>query len=253
MFSFIRSWKRNRVKKRSTPVTWYSCLDKYIPFYKRLTPSQKDRFLGDLKVFIEEKHFFGAREMKITEEVKVVIGAAAVRLTLCLGLSFYDRLTEIIVYPYDYEHPEEDGPMLGEAHHQGGAVVLSWPAVLEGFLDPECGHNTAYHEFAHILDRASGAYDGTPELHEKEHYRAWSEIMGYHFEQLENGAYPQLEAMDEYGATNEAEFFAVATETFFSRPQALNQNTPDLYQQLIRFYRYDPILNRELDDLPGAL
>ena len=63
--------------------------------------------------------------MKITDEVKVVIAAAAVRLTLYLGLSFYDRLTEIIVYPYDYKHPDVDGPTLGEAHYQGGTVVLS--------------------------------------------------------------------------------------------------------------------------------
>lgn len=250
MFSFFKSWKRNRIKKRSTPVSWYSFLDQQLPFYRGLTPEQKDRFLGDLKVFIEEKQFFGAKKMKITDEVKVVIGAAAVRLTLYLGLSFYDRLTEIIVYPYDYKHPEEDGAMLGEAHHQGGVVVLSWPAVLEGFLDPDCGHNAAYHEFAHILDRASGAYDGTPELHAREDYQTWSEILSYHFQQLENGAYPQLEAMDEYGAINEAEFFAVATETFFSRPQALKVNTPDLYQQLVRFYRYDPIVNRGMCGFP---
>ena len=244
MFSLIRLWKRKRLKTRSVPVNWYSHLDQYVPFYSLLTPKQKDRFLSDLKIFVWEKQFFGAKEMKITDEVKIVIGAAAVRLTLYLGLSFYDGLTEIIVYPYDYKHPEVDGPMLGEAHYQGGTVVLSWPSVLEGFLDRWSGHNTAYHEFAHILDRASGAYDGTPKLHEQEHYRSWQDIMSYHFTRLQNAEDNQTEAMDEYGAINEAEFFAVATETFFDRPESLKQNTPDLYQQLVRFYRFDPILNQ---------
>lgn len=248
MFSFIKLWKRKRLRTRSVPVAWYSCLENNIPFYSLLTPKQKDLFLGDLKSFVWEKKFFGAKEMKITDEIRVVIGAAAVRLTLYLGLSFYDRLTEIIVYPYDYKHPEEDGPMLGEAHFQGGTVVFSWPSVQEGFLNSHSGHNVAYHEFAHILDRASGAYNGTPVLHEQEHYRSWQDIMSWHFLRLQEGRDSQLEAMDEYGAINEAEFFAVATETFFDRPESLKENTPDLYQQLVRFYRFDPILNRATDE-----
>ena len=137
--------------------------------------------------------------------------------------------------------------MLGEAHFQGGTVVFSWPSVQEGFLDSHSGHNVAYHEFAHILDRASGAYNGTPVLHEREHYRSWQDIMSWLFLRLQEGRDSQLEAMDEYGAINEAEFFAVATETFFDRPESLKQNTPDLYQQLVRFYRFDPILNRAID------
>ena len=251
MFSFLRSWKRKRLIKRSVPVEWYSYLDKYIPFYSKLTPRQKERFLNDLKIFVGEKKYFGAKDFEITDEIKVVVAAAAVRLTLFLDISFYDRLTEIIIYPFDYKHPDGDRPVLGEAHFQGGTVILSWPAVLEGFLDRWSGHNTAYHEFAHILDRASGAFNGTPVLHEQEHYRSWKEIMSYHFLLLQEGGDIQLEAMDEYGSINEAEFFAVATETFFDRPESLKENTPDLYQQLVRFYRFDPILNQGLENMFG--
>ena len=47
--------------------------------------------------------------------------------------------------------------------------------------------------------------------------------------------------MDAYGATNEAEFFAVATEQFFDRPQDLIEQAPDLYRVLRDFYRQDPV------------
>jgi MtfA peptidase len=47
-------------------------------------------------------------------------------------------------------------------------------------------------------------------------------------------------AIDEYGATNPAEFFAVATESFFERPHEMHQHHPELYEELKRFYRQDP-------------
>ena len=46
--------------------------------------------------------------------------------------------------------------------------------------------------------------------------------------------------LDAYGATNEAEFFAVATEEFFDRPRALQKHSPDLYRVLSAYYRQDP-------------
>jgi Mlc titration factor MtfA (ptsG expression regulator) len=43
-----------------------------------------------------------------------------------------------------------------------------------------------------------------------------------------------------YGATNHAEFFAVATEAFFEKPQQLRFRKPDLYAILSEFYGVDP-------------
>jgi Mlc titration factor MtfA (ptsG expression regulator) len=46
--------------------------------------------------------------------------------------------------------------------------------------------------------------------------------------------------MDSYGATNPAEFFAVATETFFEKPQQLLKMHPGLYELLQGYYQVDP-------------
>jgi hypothetical protein len=46
--------------------------------------------------------------------------------------------------------------------------------------------------------------------------------------------------LDHYGATNPAEFFAVATEAFFEKPTILAKRHPELYAELRRFYRQDP-------------
>ena len=44
----------------------------------------------------------------------------------------------------------------------------------------------------------------------------------------------------DYGATNEAEFFAVATESYFEKPRQMRTHAPDLYRELQEFYGGDP-------------
>jgi len=56
--------------------------------------------------------------------------------------------------------------------------------------------------------------------------------------------------LDPYGAEDPAEFFAVATETFFERPTELEQRHPRLYEQLRRFYRQDPAAWGRREDRP---
>ena len=46
--------------------------------------------------------------------------------------------------------------------------------------------------------------------------------------------------MQDYGATNPAEFFAVTTEAFFDVPVALEQNEPDLYAVMRDYFRQNP-------------
>jgi len=46
--------------------------------------------------------------------------------------------------------------------------------------------------------------------------------------------------LDEYGATDEAEFFAVATECFFEKAEELRDVHAELYEALKDFYQQDP-------------
>ncbi len=221
-------------------------IEEHVAFYPFLPPELRARFLELLKVFVWEKHFIGAGGMEITDEVKVVIAAAAVRMVLHLDLDYYNRLTEIIVYPSHYHHADDggDGVILGEAH-TWGTVVLSWDAVIHGLKYHSDGHDTATHEFAHVLDRGGGSFDGTPVLREMGDYRPWGEVMTHHYNNLVEGKADQRKVMRNYGATNEAEFFAVATESFFEKPEQMSNRTPDLYELLKAFYGCDPLARRQ--------
>lgn len=239
MFGWIRSLKRKRLAKRPFPDDWRALVEALLPFSKRLEGEEHDRFLTHLKVFAWEKHWIGVKDVEVTDEMRVVISGSAARLSRNLSLDAYDRLTEVLIYPSHYQHAgKEDAVIYGEAH-TWGTVVFSWDAVQRGIAVKDDGHDTALHEFAHVLDIADGGFDGTPDLHGFEDYEAWARVLTRYFDALK--ANPSGGVVREYGAQNEAEFFAVSTEAFFEQPRMLKREAPELYKELKRFYRSDPL------------
>jgi hypothetical protein len=242
VFGLIRSIRRRGYRKREVPGEWVPVLEARVPFYAGLEGDLRERFFEFLKIFVWEKHWLAAGGMEMSEEVKVVISAAAVRLALHLEIGVYDRLTEIIVYPSHYVHPDsEDGSVVFGEAHAWGTVVLSWDAVVQGLANPHDGHDTATHEFAHVLDRVDGSFDGTPELRARDDYRPWAGVMSQHYLALRDRQRDERRVLRDYGATNEAEFFAVATESFFEKPRQMLDRTPELYEEMMRFYGFDPV------------
>lgn len=242
MFGLWRAWRRRRLAARPFPAAWEPILRQHYPAMAALPAERAERLRDNLKVFAWEKHWIGAHGLEVTDEMKVVISAAAARMIDGLSLSAYDRLTELVIYPSHYVHPDgEGGVVFGEAH-RWGVVVLSWDAVKHGIGNPKDGHDTAMHEFAHVLDNADGAFDGTPPLHEAADYHAWAKVCTEHFLKLSRS--PAKSVVRRYGATNEAEFFACATEAFFEKPRQLEKKAPDLYAVLQDYYRIDPARTR---------
>ncbi len=239
VFWLFRSWRRRRLIRRPFPGHWRKILEDRLPFYNKLEDEERDSFHTHLKVFLWEKHWEGAGGLEVTEEMKVIISAAAARIARALPLSVYDRLRELVIYPSHYFHPgKEDTVVMGQAHHFG-TLVLSWDAVQKGIAIPDDARDTAIHEFAHVLDAADGVFDGTPLLEKGRDYPIWAEVMGQHFAELQQA--PFRGCLRAYGAKNEAEFFAVATEAFFETPQQLQNCAPDLYDVLADYFGVEPV------------
>jgi len=236
------SW---RAVEPAFPAAWRVILEERYPAYSRFDDEERAVFEVRLQRFVSQKNWEGAGGLEVTEDMKVLIAAAAARIARRLPLEVYDGLTSIVIYPRTFEHEEGRGAY-GLAH-RWGTVVLSWNAVTHGIDIPHDGNDTAIHEFAHILDFEDGVANGTPLLDQGEDYHSWGLVMGKHFARLQEGA-GLRKVMDTYGATNEAEFFAVATESFFERPHALKRVAPDLFDELYGFYRIDPTQNEKDDD-----
>ena len=196
-------------------------------------------------------YFEGCGGLELTDEIKVTIAAQACLLLLHRETDYYPRLITILVYPHAYVAKsvepigggvvlEGETARLGEAW-KDGVVVLSWDDVRQGASDLHDGHNVVLHEFAHQLDQQDGSADGAPILEHRSQYVTWARVLSDEYEQLRRDTEQgRKDVLDEYGATNPAEFFAVATECFFEKPIPLRRKHPQLYEELKAYYRQDP-------------
>ena len=108
-------------------------------------------------------------------------------------------------------------------------MILSRKALHFGFNNKTDKGNTAIHEFVHLLDKMDGEVDGVPEqLLGKENIVPWLDMMHTEMEAINNDA----SDIRKYGGTSKIEFFAVAAEYFFERPDLFKRKHPGLYKML---------------------
>ncbi len=254
MFHWLRDRRRAEMRKRPFPPEWETFLRANVAHYRLLDDAERTELRAMMQVFLEEKHWEGCGGLDLTDEIRVTIAAQACLLQLGLPHDYYRNVESILVYPSTVVPPEHHPgifeivdspiappvPVLGQAFSRG-PVILVWDAVLHGARHPEQGHNVVYHEFAHKLDMLDGAADGTPVLADRVQFAEWVAVCSHEFLRLRSLAGKgEKTFLDAYGATSEAEFFAVATEEFFDRPIALRKHVPDLYRVLSAYYRQDP-------------
>ncbi len=247
----LKNARRKRVMERPFPEEWLEILSRTFPRIHRLSLEDRSELLRHIQVFLDEKRFEGAQGLEITDEIRLTIAAQACLLLLHRETDYYPGLYSIIVYPHEYVAsravpnrgglvPETAQVRLGETAARG-ALVLTWDAARRGVSDVQDCRNVVFHEFAHQLDAEAGAFDGAPVLPRRSMYLAWARVLGEEYEALrENVMRHQPTDIDPYGATNPAEFFAVATECFFQQPQQMQAQHPELFHELKLFYRQDP-------------
>lgn len=251
IFSWLRRRRRQRLLAEPFPPLWLTYLQKNVAHYRYLSDAEQARLRGDLRIFMAEKTWEGCGGLRMTDEIKVTISAQACLLVLGMEHNYFDRVLSVVVYPHGYQAPPPElvppgtvidtaSGRLGEAHYRG-PVILSWADVLEEGRHPCGGKNLVFHEFAHQLDMLDGVIDGTPPLKNRDEYRRWQEVMTAEYRQLiEASEHGRATLLDQYGTTNEAEFFAVATECFFDKPVPMQRRHPRLYELLRDYYRQDP-------------
>jgi Mlc titration factor MtfA (ptsG expression regulator) len=240
-----------RVLARPLAPGQLAIIERNVDQYRGMPAPLRQQLQRLVKQFLHQKRFVGCAGLELTEEMRVTIAAQACLLLLNRPSRVYPGLHTVLVYPGAFLVPrrEQDAAgvvtetrqdLLGESWGDG-RVVLSWEHVRRAGLEPEGTHNVVLHEFAHQLDSESGSNNGAPWLGSPERYRSWSETLSRDFELLRRDAwFGYRDVLDPYGATNPAEFFAVATESFFEQPHALASRHPALYAEFQAYYRVDP-------------
>jgi Mlc titration factor MtfA (ptsG expression regulator) len=250
LFRWLKQRRRQKLLAEPFPAPWLEILERRVVLYRYLDPDQQARLHDLVRILLAEKAWEGCKGLELTDDIRVTIAALASILVLGQREEYYDNVLTILVYPQAFRAPEKhviaadlametESERLGEAHVRG-PVILSWADVEEDAAQPGHGQNLVFHEFAHQLDMGSGEADGVPVLPRKLRKR-WQIVMAKEYQRLCKAADREADTLiDPYGATDEAEFFAVVTEAFFDQPLELRARHAKLYDVLRDYYRVEP-------------
>lgn len=220
--------------------------------FGRLSPAERDRFLTHGERLVQRARWEGAREVEVTDLMIATVAAHAALLAAGFSADTdpYHNVRAVVLHggtivtrdtrPVAATGAVTAGPqyLAGQSGHGRGPVLLDWRTVQRNVAAPDLGVNVVYHEFAHKLDQLDGAADGIPPLPTREARQAWNQTLGTNYRRLRRRGSDGL--VRAYGATNPAEYFAVTSELFFTRPTELRHRLPRVYARLADFYQQDP-------------
>lgn len=223
----------------SLPENYKDLLTDYVKFYRQLDEEGKEMFEQRVGQFLSAVQITGVNA--VAEDIdRILIAAGAVIPVYAIPDWQYVNLHEVLLYPgafnEDFDQEGSDrhiSGMVGTGAMQHVMIITKWQ-LRQGFINNNDAHNTAIHEFVHLIDKMDGTMDGVPEIIlERKYIERWKHIMDSTIWQMKKDG----SDINMYGATNQAEFFAVVSEYFFEQPDLLKANHPGLYEILGRIYK----------------
>lgn len=231
--------RRRELWNAPFPPKYERFLTRGIPQYGSLGEPGRELFRQRAKLFLDEVVFHGGG-VRVTDGMRLRAAAAAVVPTLGFAEWEWPLLNEIIFRPEGYENGahQDDGGVITEYEESGmvgssgifsGTMMLSSEDLAWEFAHPGDGANVGFHEFAHLMVLQGLALDEGDR-------GGWPGLMQSEFARIRRNE----SLLDEYALLDEDEFFAVASELFFTIPLRFRNWHPRLYAVLARCYRQAP-------------
>ena len=226
---------------------WTAILHRRSQHYRRLPPATRRTFEQQIQVFIAEKRIT-AVDLELTDEIRLLVAASGASLTAGWPDYTWDQLSEVLVYPQDFDRDYSfDRARISGLAHQWGVVILSLPALHRSFESSVAPYHVGFHEFAHLLDLAGTRFDGIPSYLDDGSIRRWVALLEREAERIERDD----SILDPYALSSPVELFAVAVEAFFEIPIAMADRHADLYEFLSTYFGQDPAAwSRRADERP---
>lgn len=221
------------------PENYKDLLEDYVQFYRQLAEIDKRKFEKRVEHFLTDVKITGVNA-EVEDLDQLLIASGAIIPVFAISDWKYINLKEVLLYPgffnQDFDQAGFDrsiAGMIGTGAMQHKMILTKWQ-LRQGFINNHDAHNTAIHEFVHLVDKMDGTMDGVPEIIlERKYAREWRNIMDSTIWQMKTYG----SDIDMYGATNHVEFFAVISEYFFEQPALLKANHAELFAMLERIYR----------------
>jgi Mlc titration factor MtfA (ptsG expression regulator) len=244
-FSVKKPFKNQATASKDFTPAQKDLLVQDIRYYSQLSDEDKSHFEGKIAQFLNDVRIEGVG-LDLTDTDRIMVASSAVIPIFGFKDWTYRNITNVLLYPdtfnkdFEFEGNEGEGRnimgMVGSGY-MNGQMILSRAALTKGFSKNSGKENTGIHEFVHLLDKADGATDGIPEgFLEHEYVEPWVKMMHQEIFKINKGR----SDIDLYATTNEAEFFAVVSEYFFSKPYQFQTRHPELYDMLSKAFGQDP-------------
>jgi len=241
VYFLLRSKKKPGIVQ-PLPGHYRTILQEQVEFYNQLSESKQHEFENRLQLFLAQTRITGVKTT-VEDLDKVLIASSAVIPIFGFPGWEYVNLQEVLLYPdsfnHDFEQTGADRNVLGMVGSgaMNGVMILSQHELRQAFINKTGKTNTAIHEFVHLVDKTDGTTDGIPEfILQQQYILPWLQLMRQEIKKI----LANRSDINPYGATNEAEFFAVVAEYFFERPDLLQEKNPELYGLLATIFRQQP-------------
>ena len=226
------------------PPQWRNILEEEIHYYQQLSSEDKIVFEKRVQTFLAEKKITGV-DVSVDDRTRVMVAASAVIPAFAFEGYNYPTIKEVLLYSSTFNdsflHPNQEmkqdhiSGMVGEGP-LSQVVMLSKTHLISDFEHRNQHHNVGIHEFTHLLDKTDGIVDGIPEnLLEKKNRDPWLNEMHKEVQKIRAGS----SDISPYALTNDAEFFAVASEYFFVSPVEFKKKHPELLAYLQKIFQQD--------------
>lgn len=224
------------------PHTWHPVLEQKVRYFRELDATSQARFLEDVGRFLSRVKVNGVH-IEVTLEDRMLVASSAVIPLFGFPGWDYQHLDEVVLLPghfdrdLNFQDPKECITGMVGGGVLEGKMLLSRKALHVGFDNSQDKGNVGIHEFIHIYDKEDGLIDGIPSAFvDKSFVLPWLKQVEGEMRAIAE----QESSIQNYGATNQEEFLAVAGEYFFERPHLLKEKHPELYQMLVKTFRQDP-------------
>ncbi len=243
LVSFLLKQKKKPLNyPQPIPEVYQQILEEQSVFYRQLDPVKKEEFGRRVQQFLSSVKITGVKTT-VEDIDKVLIAASAITPIFGFPEWEYISLREVLLYPdsfnHDFEQTGSNRNLLGMVGSGAfnNVMILSQHELRQAFTNKTGKTNTAIHEFVHLVDKTDGTVDGVPGfIMDKKYIAPWLQLMHREMKNI----LTNRSDINPYGATSEAEFFAVVSEYFFERPELFKEKNPELYQLLSTIFQQQP-------------
>ena len=181
---------RRAKETTSLPENYRELLNEYVKFYRQLDEEGKEMFEQRVEHFLSAVQITGVNA--IAEDIdRLLIAAGAIIPVYTIPDWQYINLHEVLLYPGAFNEDFDQGGsnrhisgMVGTGAMQHVMIITKWQ-LRQGFINSNDTHNTAIHEFVHLIDKMDGTMDCVPEIIlERKYIDRWKNIMASTIRQM---------------------------------------------------------------------